>query len=291
MNTFRSSRIEGLSVKTSEMSRSEKSRAIGVFDSGVGGLTVVRSLLDRLPHENIVYFGDTARVPYGPKSPKVVREYTAQDTEFLLTKKVKMVVVACNTVSAVALDVVQRIARVPVVDVIQPGARAAVAATSSKRIGVIGTTGTISSKAYIHAIRQIDSTVHVFGKACPLFVPIAEEGWSGHQIAELVAREYLFPLRSEQIDTIILGCTHYPLLKDVIHAVFEGKVALIESGEATADETKRILEERQFKNPSLHQPRLDFYVSDIPDRFSEVGERFLGRKLGRVRRAEPFSFT
>ena len=273
------------------MANSQDSQPIGVFDSGIGGLTVVRSLLERLPHENIVYFGDTARVPYGPKSVQVVREYAAQDVGFLLSKKVKMIVVACNTVSAVALDVVQRKAAVPVVDVIYPGARTAIAATRNKRVGVVGTTGTISSKTYVHAIRQLDSAVHVVGKACPLFVPIAEEGWSDHQVAELVAREYLFPLKSEQIDTLILGCTHYPILKEVIRKVIDGNVALVDSGEAAAAEVVRILEKRELKNPSTYQPKLDFFVSDIPDKFTEFGERFLGKKLGKVRRADPFKFA
>ncbi|MFQ5798038.1 MAG: glutamate racemase [Bacteroidota bacterium] len=273
------------------MPNAQNSRPIGVFDSGIGGLTVVRSLLDRLPHENILYFGDTARVPYGPKSAQVVREYAAQDADFLLSKNVKMIVVACNTVSAVALDVVQRKARVPVVDVIYPSARAAVVATRNKRVGVVGTAGTISSKAYVHAIRQLDSAVHVVGRPCPLFVPIAEEGWSDHQVAELVAREYLFPLKSEQIDTLILGCTHYPILKEVIRKVVDGGVALIDSGEALAAEVERILEERELRNLSTDRPNLDFFVSDIPDKFTEVGERFLGKKLGKVRRADPFNFA
>ncbi|HEY4643553.1 MAG TPA: glutamate racemase [Bacteroidota bacterium] len=266
------------------------SRPIGVFDSGIGGLTVVRALLDRLPHENIVYFGDTARVPYGPKSAQVVREYAAQDVEFLLSKQVKMIVVACNTVSAVALDVVQRRAHVPVVDVIHPSSKFAVAATKNKRVGVVGTVGTIASKAYVHAIRQLDPAVQVFGKPCPLFVPIAEEGWANHKVAALVAREYLFPLTLERIDTLILGCTHYPLLKQVIRDAVDGAVTLIDSGEASAAAVEHDLEVEGLKNPSTERPNVDFYVSDIPEKFTEVGERFLGRTLGRVRRADPYSF-
>ena len=273
------------------MNDSQNSRPIGVFDSGIGGLTVVRSLLDRLPHENIVYFGDTARVPYGPKSTQVVREYAAQDTDFLLSKNVKMIVVACNTVSAVALGTVQKNARVPVVDVIYPGARSAATATRNKRVGVVGTAGTISSRAYVHAIRQLDSGIHVVGIPCPLFVPIVEEGWSDHRVAEIVAREYLFPLKAEQIDTLILGCTHYPILKQVILKAVDGKVTLIDSGEAVAGEVERVLKGHDLSNPSPHLSKVDFFVSDIPDRFSEVGERFLGRKLGKIRRAEPFNFA
>ncbi|MDE3056955.1 MAG: glutamate racemase [Bacteroidota bacterium] len=260
------------------------SRAVGVFDSGIGGLTVVRALLQRLPHENIVYFGDTARVPYGPKSPQVVREYALDDTEFLLSKNVKMIVVACNTVSAVALDVVQKRAKIPVAGVIVPGANAATAASKKKRIGVIGTLGTISSNAYANAIKQIDSIVQVFGQPCPLFVPLVEEGWLDHKATEMIAKEYLFPLSLEKIDTLVLGCTHYPLLKPVISKTLNNSVTLIDSGEATAVEVERVLEENSLRNTSKEKPNLQFFVSDIPAKFSEIGERFLGGKLGVVRK-------
>lgn len=263
-------------------------RPIGVFDSGIGGLTVVRALTRRLPHENIVYFGDTARVPYGPKSPQVIRAYAAQDTEFLLSKNVKMIVIACNTVSGVALDVVTKHADVPVVGVIHPGAAAAVAASRRKRVGVIGTVATINSNAYGIAIRQLDPDVKVFAQACPLFVPLAEEGWTHHRATELIAKEYLFPLKLEKIDTLVLGCTHYPLLKDVIAKVLDGTVTLIDSGEATAQEVERILNAKQLRNPSSLKPHLQFYVSDVPAKFTEVGERFLGQKLGKVQRAYGF---
>jgi len=265
------------------------SQPIGVFDSGIGGLTVVHALMHHLPHENIVYFGDTARVPYGPKSAQVVREYAAQDTDVLLEHEVKMIVVACNTVSAVALDVVQKRSKIPVVGVILPGAEAAAAASKRKRIGVIGTVGTISSRAYEHAIRQIDPSVHVVGRACPLFVPLAEEGWTEHKATELIAKEYLFPLTLEKIDTLVLGCTHYPLLKGLIDRILHKDVALIDSGEATAAVVKRMLGEQKLLNPSTMKPNLKFSVSDIPQKFSEVGERFLGQKLGRVHRIAGFS--
>ncbi len=264
------------------------SRPIGVFDSGIGGLTVVHALTQRLPHENIVYFGDTARVPYGPKSPRVIREYAAEDTDFLLSKNVKMIVIACNTVSGVALDVVMKRANVPVVGVILPGAAAAVAVSKRKRIGVIGTIATIGSQAYSNALRQLDPDVKVFSQACPLFVPLAEEGWTHHKATEMIAKEYLFPLKIEKIDCLILGCTHYPLLKDVIKKVVDGNVHLIDSGEAAAAEVERILEERKLRNPSSLKPHLQFFVSDVPAKFTEVGERFLGQKLGRVMRAEGF---
>lgn len=264
------------------------SKPIGVFDSGIGGLTVVHALTKRLPHENIVYFGDTARVPYGPKSPLVIREYAAQDVDFLISKDVKMVVVACNTVSGVALDVVTKHAKVPVVGVIIPGSGAAVAATKKKRVGIIGTIATVNSKAYTNAIRDLDKEVEVFSQPCPLFVPLAEEGWTNHKVTELVAKEYLFPLKLEKIDTLILGCTHYPILRDAIKTAIDGNVTLIDSGEATAVEVERILDENNFRNPSKLKPHLQFFVSDVPAKFTEIGERFLGQKMGRVMRAEGF---
>lgn len=261
---------------------------IGVFDSGIGGLTVVRALIRHLPNENIVYFGDTARVPYGPKSAEVVRDYAGQDAEVLLRHNVKLIVIACNTVSAVALDVVQKRAKIPVVGVILPGAAAAVNASRKKRIGVIGTLGTISSNAYVNAIRQLDPSVQVFSQPCPLFVPFAEEGWTDHKATELVAKEYLFPLTLQKIDTLILGCTHYPLLKGVISKVLHDSVTLIDSGEAAAATVAETLSREGIQNQSTMKPNLQFYVSDVPHKFTEVGERFLGQKLGRVHRVSSF---
>ena len=263
-------------------------KPIGVFDSGIGGLTVVRALRRHLPFENVVYFGDTARVPYGPKSPQVVREYAAQDADFLLSHGVKMIVVACNTVSAVALDVVNKRARVPVLGVIAPGAVAAAAATARKRIGVIGTQATIGSGAYVHALRQLDAGITVFSAPCPLFVPLAEEGWVDHPATQLIAREYLFPLKLEKIDTLILGCTHYPVLRSAIGAVMDAGVALIDSGEAAAQEVGRTLDTEGLRNASRQRANLKFFVSDLPAKFAEIGERFLGEKMGRVERVSGF---
>ncbi len=265
------------------------SRPIGVFDSGIGGLTVVQALTHHLPNENIVYFGDTARVPYGPKSSQVVREYAAQDTDVLLEHNVKMIVIACNTVSAVALDVVQKRAKVPVVGVIIPGAEAAAGATKKKRVGIIGTIGTVNSNAYVNALRQFDPGIQAFSQACPLFVPLAEEGWTDHKATELIAKEYLFPLTLEKIDTLILGCTHYPLLRNVIGKVLHQTVTLIDSGEATAETVKKLLDDQDMRNASKLKPNLQFNVSDVPHRFAEVGERFLGQKLGRVHRVAGFA--
>jgi len=263
-------------------------KPIGVFDSGIGGLTVVRALTQRLPHENIVYFGDTARVPYGPKSAQVVRDYAAQDVDFLVSQGVKMVVIACNTVSAVALDVVQKRAGVPVVGVIQPGASTAVAASKRKRIGIIGTEATVGSGAYAHAIRQLDPSVLAFARACPLFVPLAEEGWMDHAATRMIAKEYLFPLTQEKIDTLILGCTHYPVLRAAIQHAVGQDVMLIDSGEAAAGAVAELLERERLKNMSPDRPNLQFHVSDIPAKFAEVGERFLGHTMGRVHRVSGF---
>ena len=265
-----------------------QTKPIGVFDSGIGGLTVVKAITERLPNENIVYFGDTARVPYGSKSPNVVREYAAQDTDVLVSHNVKMIVVACNTVSSVALEVVQKKANVPVVGVIVPGAKAATAVSQKKRVGVIGTVGTISSNAYTNAIRLFDPSITVFSQACPLFVPFAEEGWLDHKAMKIVAEEYLFPLKTEKIDTLVLGCTHYPLLKNVIQDFFSDGVQLIDSGEAAAKEVEEVLNEKKLRNPSREQPHIEFFVSDYPFRIKEIGERFLGRPMGNVRKIEGF---
>lgn len=259
------------------------SQPIGVFDSGIGGLTVVRALMEHLPHENLIYFGDTARVPYGSKSSQVIREYAIQDTEFLLSKNVKMIVIACNTVSSVALDVVIKRSKLPVIGVIQPGAETAVKSTKNKRIGVIGTPATILSNTYTNTIRQIDSSIETFSRACPLFVPLAEEGFIEHPATELIAKEYLFDLKLKKIDTLILGCTHYPILSKIIQKVIGDNVNLIDSGECAAHQVKKVLEETGLKNPSKLKANLEFYVSDLPHKFTEIGERFLGKKMGKVK--------
>lgn len=259
------------------------SNPIGIFDSGIGGLTVVKALMEQLPHENLIYFGDTARVPYGSKSTQVIREYALQDTEFLLSKNVKLIVVACNTVSSVALDVVKKRANLPVIGVIQPGAEAAINTTKNKKVGVIGTLATILSNTYAHTIRQIDPSIEVFSKSCPLFVPLAEEGFIEHKATELIAKEYLFELKLKKIDTLILGCTHYPILSKVIKKVIGENVKLIDSGKCTAEQVEKLLYETGLKNLSKLKANVEFYVSDIPHKFTEIGERFLGKKMGRVK--------
>ncbi len=252
---------------------------LGVFDSGIGGLTVARALFERLPQESVIYFGDTARVPYGPKSPETVRRYSGEILAYLLHRGVKAVVVACNTSTAHALDYLRAHAPVPVVGVIDPGARAAVAATASGRIGVIGTAGTIASGAYERAILALRPGATVVSQACPLFVPLVEEGWFDHPATRLVAREYLQPLARAQVDVLVLGCTHYPLLKPLLAGALGPAVRLIDSAEETANVVRRELETAKLLAPADGQPTHQFVVSDDEPHFRRVGARFLGEQL------------
>jgi len=254
-------------------------RPIGVFDSGVGGLTVVRELLHQLPHESLVYFGDTARVPYGNKSPDTVRRYAREILGFLVERDVKMVVVACNTASAHALDELRRTAPLPVEGVIEPGARAAVAASRSGRVGVIGTAGTIASGAYERAIHAASGGAAVVARACPLFVPLVEEGWLDHPATRLVAETYLADLAAHDMDALVLGCTHYPLLKPLLADVLGEGIALIDSAEETARAVARELERSGLRAPGGKAGHVHFVVSDAPDQFGRVGKRFLGERV------------
>ena len=254
---------------------------LGVFDSGIGGLTVARALFERLPRESVIYFGDTARVPYGPKSPDTVRRYSAEILAYLLRRGVKAVVVACNTSTAHALDHLRQQSPVPVVGVIEPGARAAVAATKTGSIGVIGTAGTIASGAYERAIKTLRPDARVHAQACPLFVPLVEEGWFDHAAAELIAREYLEPLRQAGVDVLVLGCTHYPLLKALLARVMGPGVALVDSAEETAKAVATELETRGLLATGGSHNH-EFVVSDDEPHFRKVGARFLGEKLKKV---------
>ncbi len=258
-------------------------KPIGVFDSGVGGLTVVKELIRQLPNENIVYFGDTARVPYGIKSKETVIRFSIENILFLLKHDVKFICVACNTVSSFALPEIKHHFRVPIVGVITPGAREAVYATRNKRVGVIGTKGTIKSRAYENEIRQFDPAVKVTGVACPLFVPFVEEGWLNGEVVASVVRHYLKPLKEEGVDTLILGCTHYPLLKSVIQEAMGKKVTLIDSAKQVAVEVQEILSNEGLLNKK-GKARHEFFVSDNPEWFSNLAQRFLGRRLGNVKK-------
>lgn len=254
-------------------------RPIGVFDSGVGGLTVVRQIFSKLPGEEIVYFGDSARVPYGPKSREVITRFGLQAAEFLCSKRVKLIVVACNSVSSNSLEALKDRFDVPVMGVIRPGAEAGCRMTRNRKIGVIGTTATIESGAYQAAIGDMALNMEVYTRSCPLFVPLAEEGWMGKKAAFLIAEEYLGPLKSRGVDTLILGCTHYPLLKQTISEVMGEGVVLVDSAEVVAMKVEGLLSDRGLLKQGNSSPRHQFYLSDIPRKFPEIGERFLGQPI------------
>jgi len=257
-------------------------RAIGIFDSGVGGLTVLRELRRQLPQEELVYLGDTARVPYGTKSPQTVGRYAREAARFLVGQRVKLLVVACNTASAVALDDLATLHHLPVVGVIEPGARRALEVTRNGRIGVIGTEGTIRSRAYERALQAGNPALEVCAAACPLFVPLAEEGWAEHPIARLAAAEYLTPLLREGIDTLVLGCTHYPLLKRTLQEVAGPDVTLIDSAEETAKTVSARLAALGLTRGNLPPGPPRYFVTDVAERFERVGGAFLGAPLAGV---------
>jgi glutamate racemase len=266
---------------------------IGIFDSGVGGLTVYRALHEHLANERFVYLGDTARVPYGTKSLATVERYAVENAQFLAAHGIKLLVVACNTASALALPAIRKALKIDVVGVIGPGARAAVSG-DGKRIGVIATESTVQSGAYTNAIKKADEGATVIERACPLFVPLAEEGWADNEIARTIAETYLNDLRA-RIDTLVLGCTHYPILREVIQETVGEEVELIDSGEATAAEVKSLLKERGLARETPPTGALErqlcddldhFYVTDAAERFARVAERFLGSKPSRLEAVE-----
>ena len=262
--------------------RVNRDRPIGVFDSGSGGLTVAHALMSALPNERIVYFGDTARLPYGTKSSATVAGYAAQITDFLLKRDVKMLVVACNTMAAVALSVVTSLSPVPVVDVLDAGARAAVESSRSGRIGVLATLTTVSSQAYERAIRAHARDARIVSQACPLFAPLVEEGWLDHPVTELTAREYLQPVLAEKVDTLVLGCTHYPLLKPLLARLVGPATRLVDSAETTAARVADLLAARDLCRTAPEEPMHEYYVTDLPQRFRAVGALCLGRPLPEV---------
>ena len=256
-------------------------RPIGVFDSGVGGLTVFKALKERLPRESLIYFGDTANLPYGPKSAEAVRRYSLAIGKFLVGRGIKLLVVACNTASAVALDALRKALPVPVVGVIEPGAKAAVRATRTGAVGVIGTEATVSSRAYELALRDLRRGLRITSTACPVFVPLVEEGWSEGEIAEAVAKKYLEPLTKDRLDTLILGCTHYPLLKKVIGRRMGPKIELVDSAEETAREVESLLAADGLLSRKA-KPAYLYYASDAPDRFKRLAKRLLGLDVRHV---------
>jgi glutamate racemase len=254
-------------------------RPIGIFDSGVGGLTVFSAVEKALPKEEIIYFGDTARVPYGTKSKETVTKFSVENVEFLMRHNVKLVLVACNTASSLSLEFLKRCFRVPIIGVIEPGARNAVNVTRNSRIGVVGTNATISSGAYEKAVRKITSNISVYSRKCPLFVPLAEEGWTSGKVTQAVADIYLKPLKAKKVDTLILGCTHYPLLKDVIRKTMGPSVQLVDSAREVAKEARGLLDASGILNVSAGKKKHRFFVSDQPENFVRIGERFLKRPM------------
>jgi glutamate racemase len=259
-----------------------KNRSIGVFDSGVGGLTVVKQLMKEMPNEDIIYFGDTARVPYGTKSESTIMKFSIENVLFLLNFDVKLIIIACNTSSAIGLPFLNKYFSVPIIGVIKPGAKAAIRATKNGRIGVIGTHATITSGAYEDEVRSVNPKIKVFSRSCPLFVPLAEEGWANDGIVGAVARKYLSGLKQKRIDTVILGCTHYPLLRNAIGGALGKSVKLIDSAEETAREAKDLLEERGDKYQGKRAGRTRFYVSDAPEKFLAVAKKFLGKDVSKA---------
>ncbi len=257
---------------------------IGIFDSGVGGLTVFRAIRQAFPHQDLIYFGDTARVPYGPKSPSTIIEYSVQNARFLLQQGIKTLIVACNTSSSVAIPHLRKLSKIPIVGVIDPGSEIAVRSSESKRIGVIGTEGTIRSKAYSKAIKRLEPAAKVFSLACPLFVPIVEEGWQDHPIAFKIVQEYLKPMKENEIDTLVLGCTHYPLLSHMIQEYLGEEVKLVDSANAISEYLTSLLPIEQ--DGKLGED--SFFVSDNEDKFADIASRILGSQLKALKRVRLF---
>jgi glutamate racemase len=257
-------------------------QAVGIFDSGVGGLTVLKEIIKALPQEDTIYLGDTARVPYGTKSPETVTRYAREITAFLVSRDIKLLVVACNTASAVSLETLREEFSIPIIGVIEPGARRAASVTRSGRVGVIGTEGTIRSSAYAKAIKRFNPGIEVITRPCPLFVPLAEEGWTDNEVARLAAETYLAGLRDERVDTLVLGCTHYPLLKGVIGRVMGEDVRLVDSAEETALTVAETLAREGLLRPPAEVGNHHYFVTDVPAGFVRVGNRFLGGRLGDV---------
>jgi glutamate racemase len=250
-------------------------RAVGVFDSGIGGLTVLRALVEELPNEDFIYLGDTARLPYGTKTDEVIIRYSRENTEFLLAKGIKMLVVACNTSSAVALEAIARDTSIPVIGVIEPGARAVVKASRSGKIGVIATEATVASGAYTRTIQSLRPRAEIYTRACPLLVPLVEEGWTDNDVAERTVWYYLESLKQSGIDALLLGCTHYPLLAAMFQRVLGAEVKVVDSATATAAEVRERLRALKLVRRATRGSR-SFFVTESPERFVRVGRRFFG---------------
>lgn len=275
-----------MNTRQRKASQNKSAGPIGVFDSGLGGLTVVKELRRQLPSEDILYFGDTARVPYGAKSRSTIIRFSMENSIFLLRHNVKLIIVACNTSSSVSLPILKKNFKVPVMGVIAPGALEAVSSTRNNRVGVIGTSATIRSNAYAKHIMKAKARIKVFARSCPLLVPLVEEGWLDNKVTRDIIRFYIMPLKSKKIDTLVLGCTHYPLLKNAFRKVAGRGIGLIDSAVSTARDVKALLEEEGALNNRKGKGGINFFVSDEPAYFRKVGEKFLGRKLLNVRKTD-----
>ena len=260
-------------------------RAIGVFDSGIGGLTVLRALVEQLPNEDFIYLGDTARLPYGTKTDEIIVRYSRENTEFLLAKGIKMLVVACNTSSAVALEAIARDTTIPVIGVIEPGARAVVKASRTGKIGVIATEATVASGAYTRTIQRLRPRAEIYTRACPLLVPLVEEGWTDNDVAERTVSYYLESLKQSGIDALLLGCTHYPLLAAMFQRVLGGEVKVVDSATATAAAVRERLRALKLAKRATEGTR-SFFVTESPERFVRVGRRFFGPQVESAVRIE-----
>lgn len=257
-------------------------RPIGIFDSGVGGLTVMREIMEQLPYENLIYFGDTARIPYGSRSLKTIKKYSYQCASFLKSKNVKTIVVACNTASAIALEDLQKNSDIPVIGVIEPGAKTAARVTKNGKIGVLGTIATINSNAYQSKIIEYNHNAQVIGIPCPLFVPIIEEGWEYSAVAELTAEKYLTELIEHDIDSLVLGCTHYPILRYTIKKVIGKNIKLVNPAFETASDLKKLLVSKNLINSDYSLPKYEYYSSDAPERFRRIGGNFLKKEIDNI---------
>lgn len=263
-------------------------RPIGVFDSGLGGLTVFKEIADQLPGESLIYFGDSGRAPYGTKSRDTVIKYTLQNIRFLLSHDIKMIVIACNTMSAHSYEIVKESHNLPIIEVIGSGARTAVAETKNKKLGIIGTTATVNSGAYQKAINKLDNSIEIYQRACPLFVPLVEEGqeWWENNITLQIAEEYLNPIKETGVDTLVLGCTHYPLLKNTIAKVMGNGVKLVSSAQEVARVVKKAIIDNNIQRDSEYKPIYRYYTSDSVEKFEPLCSTILGVKINSAERVD-----
>ena len=259
-------------------------RPIGVFDSGIGGLTVLKEVVEQLPGEDIIYFGDTARIPYGTRSKETVIKYFFQSVRFLLTKEIKAIIIACNTASALAMEESKKVFDIPIIGVIDPGAKAAASSTKNSTIGIIGTEGTINSQSYQRKIRKMLPGGEIIGISCPLFVPIVEEGWENTDVAYITAQKYLLELKEHNVDSLVLGCTHYPALRYTIAKVLGDNVTLVNPAYETAKAAKIMLKEQNLLSSKIDGGKCDFYVSDDPEKFKRIGGNILRKEIASVQK-------